>query len=160
VLDTNVATITSGTLYPFVHNAQVYRCATDPSLVLGTSVPTLRSYSLSCYLGGPAEDMQYGVNPLGRIGQIQKASSTLTFLEEDISSIDDGHFLYSATITNWLNVPAWRHQNGDVLAFADGHTEYWKWGSALPAVVYFQDPAELTAPAVVADITRLQQTAP
>jgi prepilin-type processing-associated H-X9-DG protein len=37
----------------------------------------------------------------------------------------------------WLNVPAWRHQNGDTLAFADGHVEYWKWRGALPVRAQF-----------------------
>jgi prepilin-type N-terminal cleavage/methylation domain-containing protein len=52
-LDTNSETITGGTIYSCVKSLQVYRCPMDPGLVSGTSVPTLRSYSLSCYLGGP-----------------------------------------------------------------------------------------------------------
>jgi prepilin-type N-terminal cleavage/methylation domain-containing protein len=159
-LDTNPATITAGSIYPWVKSMQAYRCPLDHSLVLGTTVPTLRSYSLSCYMGGPEEDIQYDVTPLSKISQIQKPSAALTFLEEDISTIDDGHFLYSTMITNWLNVPSWRHQNGDVLAFADGHLEYWKWRSARPTVTYPEGGPDLTNPAAVADITRLQQTAP
>jgi prepilin-type N-terminal cleavage/methylation domain-containing protein len=134
--DTNPATITSGSIYPYANNVKIYRCPVDPSLILGTTIPTLRSYSLSCYMGGPEEDAEYDVEPLLRTSQIQKPSATLTFLEEDISTIDDGHFLYSTAITNWLNVPAWRHENGDTLAFADGHLEYWKWRSALPASTF------------------------
>jgi len=75
-------------------------------------------------------------------------------------TIDDGHFLYSTAITNWINVPSWRHQNGDVLAFADEHLEYWKWRSALPASTYLETGADLTNAPALADITRLQQTAP
>ena len=158
-LDTNPATITSGSIYPYVKDARLYRCSVDRSLVLGTAIPTLRSYTLSCYMGGPEEDIEYDVTPVSRTSQIQKPSATLTFLEEDILTIDDGHFLYSTTITNWMNVPAWRHHNGDVLAFADGHLEYWKWRSALPTSTYFEGVA-VTNPAALEDITRLQQTAP
>jgi prepilin-type N-terminal cleavage/methylation domain-containing protein len=160
-LDADPATITSGLIYPYVKSVQVYRCPADRSLALATSVPTLRSYSLSCYLGGPQEDSDdFGVVPVDKTIQIQKASATLTFLEEDISTIDDGHFLYSATVNAWYNVPAWRHQHGDVLAFADGHAEYWKWRSELPISTYLENPAQITDPATLADIARLQQTAP
>jgi len=160
-LDTNITTITSGSIYPYEKNIQSYRCPTDHSLVLGTSLPTLRSYSLSCYMGGPLADTdQYGVKPVHQTSQIQKPSTALTFLEEDISSIDDGHFLYSATINNWLNIPAWRHRNGDTLAFADGHVEYWKWRSALPTSAYFDSGDDSTDLAALEDIKRLQQTTP
>jgi prepilin-type processing-associated H-X9-DG protein len=95
-----------------------------------------------------------------KTSQIQKPSTTLTFLEEDDLSIDDGHFLYSATIDNWLNVPSWRHQNGDTLAFADGHVEYWKWRSPLPTSTYWDTGTGSTDAATLQDFTRLQQTAP
>jgi prepilin-type N-terminal cleavage/methylation domain-containing protein len=155
-LDASSTTITSGSLFPYVKSVQVYKCPLDQSMVLATSVPTWRSYSLSCYMGGPQEDMdEFGVKSLSRENQIQKPSATLTFLEEDISTIDDGHFLYSTAMNQWLNVPARRHQNGDTLAFADGHIEYWKWRGALPiANSAPPDSAELQ------DFKRLQQTAP
>jgi prepilin-type N-terminal cleavage/methylation domain-containing protein len=155
-LDIDPTTITSGSIYPYVKNAQAYRCPADHSMVLGMTVPTLRSYSLSCFMGGPQADTDdFGVKPLHQTSQIHKPSTTLTFLEEDISTIDDGHFLYSATVNQWFNVPAWRHQHGDTLAFADGHVEYWKWRSALPT-----PNSTSTDPATLQDIARLQQTAP
>jgi prepilin-type N-terminal cleavage/methylation domain-containing protein len=156
-LDTDPATITSGSIYPYIKNVQAYRCPSDHSMILGMTVPTLRSYSLSCFMGGPQADTDnFGVKPVHQTSQIHKPSTTLTFLEEDISTIDDGHFLYSATVNQWYNVPAWRHQHGDTLAFADGHVEYWKWRSALPTSTY----SPSTDPAALQDIARLQQTAP
>jgi prepilin-type N-terminal cleavage/methylation domain-containing protein len=155
-LDTDPATITSGSIYPYVKNVQAYRCPADHSTILGMTVPTLRSYSLSCFMGGPPADTDnFGVKPVHQTSQIHKPSTTLTFLEEDISTIDDGHFLYSATVNQWYNVPAWRHQHGDTLAFVDGHVEYWKWRSALPTSTY----SALTEPAALQDVMRLQQTA-
>ena len=155
-LDTDPATITRGSIYPYVKNIQVYKCPADHSLALATSTPTLRSYSLSCYLGGPEGDTDnWGLEPLNRANQIRKPSDTLTFLEEDISSIDDGHFLYSGTLNQWFNIPSWHHQHGDTLAFADMHAEYWKWASALP--VSGTSPA---GPSALQDFKRLQKTAP
>jgi prepilin-type N-terminal cleavage/methylation domain-containing protein/prepilin-type processing-associated H-X9-DG protein len=155
-LDTNTTTITDGSIYPYVKNIQCYRCPSDTSPVLGTTILILRTYSLSCFMGGPQEDIdKFGVKPLHKTSQIINSSRSLTFIDEDDATIDDGHFLYSATGNEWLNVPAWRHQNGDTLAFADGHVEYWKWRSALSARF-----STASNPAALQDLTRLQQTAP
>jgi len=160
-LDSDPGTITSGTIYPNVKNIQCYRCPADHSTVLGTTIPVLRSYSLSCYMGGPQADTdQYGLVPVHQTSQILKPSTTLTFLEEDISSIDDGHFLYSAKVNNWYNIPSWQHSHGDTLAFADGHMDYWKWKSELPTATAFGSGASSTDPLALQDIARLQQAAP
>jgi prepilin-type N-terminal cleavage/methylation domain-containing protein len=154
-LDSDPVTITGGTLYPNVKNIQCYRCPADHSTVLGTAIPVLRSYSLSCYMGGPQADTdQWNIVSVLQTSQILKPSMTLTFLEEDISTIDDGHFLYSATVNNWFNLPSWRHSHGDTLAFADGHVDYWKWRSELPT------GSASTNPLALQDIARLQQAAP
>jgi len=47
-------------------------------------------------------------------------------------------------MNNWFNATAWRHQNDDVLAFADGHIEYRKWRSSLPLSSYPGTPVNLT----------------
>ena len=155
-LDPDAGTITMGSLFPYAKDLRVYKCPSDLSLVLATTVPTWRSYSLSCYMGGPPEDTEdFGLVPLTRANQIQKTAASLTFIEEDISTIDDGHFLYMSVTNMWQNVPAWRHQNRDTLAFADGHVEYWKWRGALP--VSASVPADLAG---LQDLKRLQQTAP
>lgn len=161
VLDSDPATITAGTLFPYAKNAGIYKCPSDNAAVLGTAIPTLRSYSLSCYLGGSPEDaVEYGVVPLARISQINSSAKTLTFLDEDESTLDDGHFLYVATINAWYNIPAWRHSHGDTLAFADAHAEYWKWKGDLPLLTYFSGAPNVTDPNSLADLNRLQQTAP
>jgi hypothetical protein len=116
---------------------------------------------LSCYLAGPLADIDsWGITPVRQTSQILKPSTTLTFLEEDYSTIDDGHFLYSATVNNWYNIPAWRHSHGDTLAFADGHLDYWKWRSELPARTAFGSGPSSTDPLALQDIARVQQTAP
>ena len=160
-LDSDPATITSGSIYPNVKNLQCYRCPADHNTVLGTTIPVLRSYSLSCYLGGPQEDVdQWDIKPIHQTSQLLKPATTFTFLEEDISSIDDGHFLFSATVNKWFNLPSWRHSHGDTLAFADGHVDYWKWLSDLPTGSFFNNTGAATDPLALKDIARLQATAP
>ena len=158
-VDADPATITSGTLYTYTKNIKIYRCPADRSVILGAGTPRLRSFSMSCYLNGAENVGIYGVQTLHQATEIRHTSKTLTFIDEDSASIDDGHFLYSSKLNNWLNIPSWRHQNGTVMAFADGHAEYWQWKGRLPTQTYFSggspsDPSEL------ADLTRLQQTAP
>jgi prepilin-type N-terminal cleavage/methylation domain-containing protein/prepilin-type processing-associated H-X9-DG protein len=157
-LDTNTTSITDGSIYPYVKTIQSYRCPADHSLVLGTSIPMLRTYSLSCFMGGPLADTNWGVMPMHQTSQIRSPSKSLTFLQEDDATIDDGHFLFSATINSWLNIPTWLHQNGVTLMFADGHGEYWKWRSARPTGTYF-DGTTPTDPLELQDIARLQLTA-
>jgi prepilin-type N-terminal cleavage/methylation domain-containing protein/prepilin-type processing-associated H-X9-DG protein len=160
-LDTNTTTITDGTIYRYVRSLPIYRCPADRSLVLGTSIPILRTYSLSCFMGGPQADTDnFGIKPLHQTSQIRNPSRSLAFLEEDDATIDDGHFLYSPLVNNWYNIPSWAHQNGTTLAFADGHGEYWRWRSARPTATYFTTGGALTDPAALQDIARLQQTAP
>ena len=47
-----------------------------------------------------------------------------------------------------------------VLAFADGHGEYWKWRGSLPPHTYFEDPSAVTDPTELADLKHLESTAP
>jgi len=160
-LDTDPATITSGSIYPYVKDVRVYRCPADRSRALGTSILILRTYSLSCFMGGPPKDTtDYGIKPLRQTSQIRNPSRSLTFLEEDDATIDDGHFLYSPLVNNWYNIPSWLHQNGVTLEFADGHGEYWRWRSARPTTTYFSSGSALTDPLALADVIRLQKTAP
>jgi prepilin-type N-terminal cleavage/methylation domain-containing protein len=163
-VDIDPATITSGSIFVYVKNAAVYKCPADYGMIQDTSLSRYRSFSLSCYMNGPSTgqwtDTTYGIQPLRQTSQIQSPSKTLTFIDEDDNSIDDGHFLYSTNYNNWLNIPGWRHQNGTVLTFADHHTEYWKWKSPEPTSTYFDSGGGLTDPLALEDLNRLQQTAP
>jgi prepilin-type N-terminal cleavage/methylation domain-containing protein/prepilin-type processing-associated H-X9-DG protein len=159
--DAALTTITSGTLYPYSKNVAVYRCPDERAVVAGTTMPILRTYSLSCFMGGgQADEDNWGIQPLYQTSQIHNSSKTLTFIDEDDSTLDDGHFLYSGNILAWFNFPAWRHRNGTVLAFADGHAEYWRWNGTLPTVTYFEDSSDVTDPTELSDLKRLETTAP
>jgi prepilin-type N-terminal cleavage/methylation domain-containing protein len=160
VLDADPGTIISGTLFPYVKNADVYHCPDDRALIQGTSTPKLRTYSLSCYMGGPTADTDnWDIYPLNRTSQIRNTAGALTFIDESDSSIDDGHFLYPTNDINWYNIPSWRHTHGTVLAFADGHSEYWKWKGPEPTTTAFSGSA-VNDPLSLQDVERLLQTAP
>jgi len=157
-LDGDPATITRGTLFPNTQALKLYHCPADQSCVAGTSTPRLRSVSLSIYMGGEDSETNFLIYPLMKSTEIQRPSQSLTFLDEDVLTIDEGIFLYSSKVDEWLNIPARRHQNGAVLVFADNHVACWKWKGPKPVSWfnggYVNDPAE------VEDLKRLQQTAP
>jgi prepilin-type N-terminal cleavage/methylation domain-containing protein len=163
-VDIDPATITSGSIFPYVKNAAVYKCPADYGMIQDTSISRYRSFSLSGYMNGPATgslpDTEYGVQPLRQMSQILNTSKTLTFIDEDALTLDDGHFLYSTNYNNWLNIPGWRHQHGTVLTFADAHAEYWKWKGAEPTSTWFETGSGLADPAALEDLNHLQQTAP
>jgi prepilin-type N-terminal cleavage/methylation domain-containing protein len=158
-LDADPVTITGAALFPYVRGIQAYHCPADRSFVVGSSTPRLRSISLSHYMHGEDFRPNFGADPVPKSTRIRHPSKALTFIDEAEMSIDDGDFLYSSKFDEWLNIPAWRHQHGAVLLFADNHAEYWKWKGSAPSICYFnggriQDPLELS------DLKRLQQTAP
>jgi prepilin-type N-terminal cleavage/methylation domain-containing protein/prepilin-type processing-associated H-X9-DG protein len=160
VMDADPTNIMNGTLYPYAKNVKIYKCPADRSVTFNSSVPRNRTYSLSCYLGGGKEDLDdWGVRAFYRTSQIRNTSQTLTFIEEDEQTIDDGHFLYPPNAGNWYNIPSWRHANGTVLGFVDGHTEYWKWKSQHPTTTAFMGGA-MEDPKGYDDLARLMRTTP
>ena len=157
--DADPATITSGTLFPNARAIQLFHCPADQSVVTGTAIPRLRSLSLSGYMGGEDYETNFLVQLVLKSAMIRHPSKALTFLDEDARSIDEGLFLYSSQVDEWLNIPARRHQNGVVWLFADDHAEYWKWRGPAPSAPYFNG-GSISDPMELQDLKRLQQTAP
>jgi hypothetical protein len=110
-------------------------------------------------MGGEDYETNFLVQLVLKSAMIRHPSKALTFLDEDARSIDEGLFLYSSQIDEWLNIPARRHQNGVVWLFADDHAEYWKWQGPAPSAPYFNG-GRISDPMELQDLKRLQQTAP
>jgi len=159
VSDADQTTVTGAALFPYALGIGLYRCPVDSSYVAGTSMLRLRSISLSYYMHGEDFKPNFGADPLLKSTQIRHPSNTLTFIEESDMSIDDGVFFYSSKFDEWLSIPARQHQNGSVLAFADGHAEYWKWKGPTPSACYFNG-GHVSDSLELQDLKRLQQTAP
>ncbi len=147
---TNKLDIINGRLYVYNGSVDIYRCPADKQLPAALrNVPVLRSagrvrsYSLSGRMGGAdATDAQrFGVADttwvLGSQYPMFKKmadivnpgpSQAFTFIDEGIETIDDGYFAVKAPgVLIWQNSPSVRHNNACGLAFADGHSEIWKW---------------------------------
>lgn len=109
----------------------VYHCPADQSTYLGT--PRVRSVSANGYMGAsPVEPnvnrayrvfqktADFGNSPLG-------SSDTLYYLDENITSINDGFFLGSPDPAQIGDEPAVNHGNSSSISFADSHAELHKW---------------------------------
>lgn len=128
---TNTALIQSGLLYPFARNPGIYRCPDDRT-------PHCRDYSmqsqLACYMMGQPYDGQgamgiQGYLPLYLENQMKNPApaQTIVFVDENLSSIDDGFFGVLITGDLWVNVPATWHSGGCNFSFGDAHAERWRW---------------------------------
>ncbi|MGO8677619.1 MAG: prepilin-type N-terminal cleavage/methylation domain-containing protein [Limisphaerales bacterium] len=144
---TNINELEIGKLFRYNPNVGVYKC---PAAIKGPSelvpnVPICRNYSLEGRMGGANDSTanMYGVSStewvLGTAYPQYQLSSdivrpspaeAMTFLDESIETIDDGYFAInggSNIPTEWQNSPTTRHGNSGVFAFADGHSELWRW---------------------------------
>jgi prepilin-type processing-associated H-X9-DG protein len=123
---TNATLIQLGLLYNYAGNPGIYHCPAD-----GTT-GHLRSYSmqsqLSFYENGvpvtadPAHPPVYSENQMKA-----PTSTTLVFLDESPTTINDGYFAANVTGDAWGDAPGVLHSHGCNFSFADGHAEHWHW---------------------------------
>jgi prepilin-type N-terminal cleavage/methylation domain-containing protein/prepilin-type processing-associated H-X9-DG protein len=143
---TNVNGLKQGLLFTYNPNVGVYQC---PAAITGPKsmpkVRPVRSYSLEGRMGGAsdADKARYGIYAstewvLGstypqykKMAEIRQPppAEAMTFLDESIETLDDGYFAvnYNDSKDKWQNSPTVRHGKSGVLAFADGHSERWRW---------------------------------
>lgn len=166
--DADPTVITSGTLFPYVKNLNVYRCVEDKNFIRtpsgqNTSTNRYRCFSMSCYLNGdPATERDYKFSHRNKLSSLKHPVRILVFIDEDDRTLDDGHFLYpwSKTAplgTAWVNFPGFRHNNGTIWSFGDGHAGYHRWrtprGNLSPAFSSTYGPELM-------DILTLAETSP
>jgi prepilin-type N-terminal cleavage/methylation domain-containing protein/prepilin-type processing-associated H-X9-DG protein len=176
---TNKLDIMNGRLFVYNGSLDIYRCPADKQLPAALrniavlrSTGRVRSYSLSGRMGGAdaADAARYGVSDTSWVLGAQYAmfkkmsdivnpgpSQAFTFIDEGIETIDDGYFAVKAPgVLIWQNSPSIRHNNACGLAFADGHSEIWRWR-------YLNKEQGLDAPAkqggidTTPDLLRLQR---
>ena len=133
-------------LAPFVTEARVYKCPSDPSefvrsVSMNNRLNPVRFARPPLVLGG------YGTNWIvyRRRSDIQHPSEIFVTLDERYDSINEGNFAVdlsnTGTLTGegirnpywWLDTPASYHNRAVMFSFADGHAERHEWleGSTL-----------------------------
>lgn len=158
---TNLA-ITTGVLFPYNSSAAIYHCPADRSTVVG-SPGLLRSRSVSMSIGvnWMNEGDPVPTNLVARAADLVNPRPSLAsvFVDEQENSIDNnalGIYPRNGGDFGYWNVPASRHNNGCVLAFADGHAEDWHWRGPYIAKAAQYSNSQPDDP----DIRRLMTTVP
>ncbi len=130
-----------GLIYPYVNNVSVYHCPADSTFLTGSlfgvqsQYPRVRSMSMNAWL-----------NPVAVWGGDTGAASTLiiyrkesdtvrpgpanlwVFIDENPTGINDGSFICDpdTAFSEWIDYPAYYHNNAGGIAFSDGHAEIHK----------------------------------
>ena len=134
----NADLIRQGKLYSYNQSVAIYHCPADEGVTIGGKrTPTLRSYSMNCFMG--ARDPKVGAVPstagayvpfYSAYSEILRPSQSWVLLDEDERSINDGFFVTDPTGKIWFDFPAnsaHRHDYSFSLNFADGHSEVWRY---------------------------------
>jgi prepilin-type N-terminal cleavage/methylation domain-containing protein len=132
----NADFIRQSKLYPYNASVPIYHCPTDRGLATnGTVIPTVRSYSMNCFMGArdnpspfPSTATDY-IPFYAKDSDLPRPSQLWVLIEQDERSIDDGCFVTDPTGGLWFDFPAIslrRHNYSYVLDFADGHSEIWR----------------------------------
>jgi prepilin-type N-terminal cleavage/methylation domain-containing protein/prepilin-type processing-associated H-X9-DG protein len=144
-------------LWPYCgKNAAIFKCPSDPSVVVvqGVAHPRVRSMSMLNWVGGRGDsngnptsmgwsNTKLGTTP-GEYRVYYKMADmvspgpamTMVFVEEPMDRINDGFFVtdmltYPATTQDICDYPAQYHNGGANFSFADGHSQVKKWTTPL-----------------------------
>jgi prepilin-type N-terminal cleavage/methylation domain-containing protein len=132
----NSELLRQGKLYPYNRAVGIYHCPADKGVTIsGKPVPSVRSYSMNCFMGG--RDSSVGPIPPSAVNyvwfytrdsELRRPSESWVLLDEDERSINDGFFVTDPAARTWIDFPALsahRHNYSFGLAFADGHSDIW-----------------------------------
>lgn len=143
-----------GLLGPYLKTSAVFRCPEDTTTAREGSfdLPRVRSVSMNTYMNGASADPfsstltlnTWAKGPfkvfrtLGDFTHLPPARA-FVFIDENPESINDAAFNMDLTknldgsgqpnsTIGWIvDYPANWHDRGNVLSFADGHSEHWRW---------------------------------
>ena len=134
---TNVADLKQGRLWKYNESIAIYQDPAEQPWPFWQSIKVkrIRSYSLNSMFAGVVVQngtAPYIYPPYRKFSEIRfpGPSGNLTFVAEHESSIDDEVLAMEVPderFARWRNPPAGHHGNAEVLGFADGHSELWKW---------------------------------
>jgi prepilin-type N-terminal cleavage/methylation domain-containing protein/prepilin-type processing-associated H-X9-DG protein len=133
-LDIQIQCIRLGALFPYAKAEKVYRC---PTGVRGEMRTYSTGYGMNGCFDAPGT---FNGNKGVRVGRtvlmvkkraeitVPAPSLRLVFLDEGRITPDSYAIQYLTP--TWWDPPFVRHGDGTNVAFADGHSDYWKYGAA------------------------------
>ena len=112
--------IIAGQLYPYCKDYHLYRCSNAPKKYGLT-------YAIVDSMNGwkDRNGAQYRNLVETNLNRIKRASERIVFLDESPPS--SGSWGINCTVEGWNDPVPRLHSGGTTFAFADGHSEFWKW---------------------------------
>ena len=129
--DVQIEAIRAGALFPYAKAEKVYRC---PTGIRGEMRTYSTAYGMNgCFDAAGTFNGAVGVRVGRTVLMIKRRSEInvpapayrLVFLDEGRISPDSYAVHY--TLAQWWDPPFVRHADGTNVAYADGHSEYWKY---------------------------------
>ena len=115
-----IQAIEDGLLFPYCSSIDIYKCPTGMRDELVT-------YAIMDRMNGYDFHSWRSVRPpLTRKSEITSPGQRLVFVDEGRLSPSSWTVYYDQE--SWWDQITARHGNGTDFSFADGHSEYWKWG--------------------------------
>jgi prepilin-type N-terminal cleavage/methylation domain-containing protein/prepilin-type processing-associated H-X9-DG protein len=111
--------IKDGLLYEYCSNYKAYRCP------VSTEIEGLRTYCITgqWWPGGNLAPPDLVVTKLTSA----RSPTERSVFKDNVGTDHDAIYNVYYDEELWRNIPNWRHSNGTVLSFADGHAEHWQW---------------------------------
>lgn len=113
-----IRNIERGALFTYVPNIKLYKCPAGVRDEVCT-------YSIPDYMNGHAAIEGATPNPLKSRNKIKNPTQQIVFLDEGRLTASS-FTIYHYKELWWDQITA-RHGDGTNFAFADGHSDYWKW---------------------------------
>jgi prepilin-type N-terminal cleavage/methylation domain-containing protein/prepilin-type processing-associated H-X9-DG protein len=174
-VDTTTTNIQAGVLYRYTSAPGVYLCPADRASVRNqVGLQRSRTYSIHCWhncniaSGTPVDDVNTSPFNLRKYSRIVNPgpSDALVFVDEHELSIDDGVFsigdsdAFPGGPPFWADYPAYRHNNGANLSFADGHVEHHRWRYHRVITTFVAGEKPVTDAGDLADVQWLREKLP
>ncbi len=136
---TNVLMLEKGLLWQYNPALGIYQCPTaNKGPAAAPKVRLVRNYSMEGRMGGANDPSDNTTGILGtkypeysKLDQVLSPppSEAFNFVDESLETVDDGYFAIQNVSNEWQNSPTARHGNSGTFAFADGHSERWRWAA-------------------------------
>jgi prepilin-type N-terminal cleavage/methylation domain-containing protein/prepilin-type processing-associated H-X9-DG protein len=107
-----------GILYEYCEDVDIYKC---PTGIRGEVL----TYAIFDAMNGATSIPGTGDLMIKRLNQIRRPGERFVFIDEGKISPDSWTVYYDQE--SWWDRPTVRHGDGTNFAFADGHSDHWKW---------------------------------
>jgi prepilin-type processing-associated H-X9-DG protein len=141
-----------GLLGPYLkRDASVFKCPADRSqvTVFGRVQARVRSISMNNWMGGTVYASQTEFKVFRGLDDLTRPepAQALVTIEEREDSINDGA-IYFDMLYNLADYPAYRHEGGAYLSFADGHVAYRNWQDSRTVAPFERVTREIVTPQI------------